>query len=1135
MRRLTPLIWLCCLSCGVTIHSANIIPTVTISAPGDLADFVEGELVTVTAHITDPDTPLEDLELTWSVDYLGDVYSGTPEEETASIEFSDLIPGRHRIAVAVVDPRGGYGSDAISVDILQNSPPTALFLAPVVQGEYAVQFPLQVSVQLDDPDLDDLQTLSVSATVDIGQADDVPAHPQSSGLVEWVVSDLVEGPGTIEVNVSDGIGSTSSELTFVAVNGDYDGDGDVAIALGGTDCDDGDPLVWSGADEKCDGIDQNCNWLVDENAIDASLWYRDMDDDGYGDDSTSVTDCVAPSGYVASGGDCNDTRSDLHPAADELCNGVDDDCDTKIDEADSLDAALWYADGDGDGYGLDSTEITSCDHPGSGWVSLSGDCNDGNAAVLPGADEWCNSIDDDCDGVEDENDALDAVIWYLDRDLDGFGRSNNTSLDCLQPAPKPSGAQWVDSDGDCDDNDLDIYPGAKEWCGNSVDDDCDGNIDEDDAVDVSVWYLDSDGDQWGANTTAEQACVEPTTDHVALGGDCDEADVAINPGADEVCGDGVDNDCDGLIDDASAVDALTWHQDADGDGYGSTDVSAQIVGCTGYVGMIVIGGDCDDGDETIFPGADEWCGGGDEDCDGIENEDDAVDAPLRYIDGDHDNYGNDTEAIPSCEPLAGRIDQGGDCADSIYEIHPDIDDVCANQLDDDCNGLVDDFCVAALGDVAQVAVLGDTGGACFGGTIATLDNAAGEQRLLVGSPCGGETHIIDAPFPFDSSGSTLKVVQTRQDADLGFALTGLDDVDGDLVPDFAVATPQYVVSGAFDGLVDIVSGASTGSIDDVDSYATIVNDHSQDEAFAQVLITADIDCDGDGDLVVGASQMKGSSPYSPGGVFLFTMPIAGGEHDISEATTVISGTSIMERFGESIANVGDADGDGCDDVLVGAPMSDFGGINSGGAFLIPTDPSSFLLSKFDAEAVLVGENALDYVGSAVAAGGDVNMDGHADIWIAGPEITSSYTQGGVAYLVLGSVSSQAGFNAIEGTLDLKYADARIEGGCASCRLGSAISAGDFDGDGSFDAAIGEPGHDGGSGALRIWLGPIAGSMGVDDAWFTYAGDNEHPDVGVTMATGRFDGDGLGDLAVGVGDAYGGDGAVFILFGAQLVR
>jgi len=144
---------------------------------------------------------------------------------------------------------------------------------------------------------------------------------------------------------------------------DQDGDGHMV----GLDCDDDNNRVHPGSDEYCDGLDNDCDGEVDDNAIGASTWFPDSDSDGFGYTSYSVVSCEGTDGYVEDGSDCDDNDAAVHPEADEYCNGKDDDCDGDVDEETALDASTWYADTDGDGYGDGSASIVDCEQP-AGYV-----------------------------------------------------------------------------------------------------------------------------------------------------------------------------------------------------------------------------------------------------------------------------------------------------------------------------------------------------------------------------------------------------------------------------------------------------------------------------------------------------------------------------------------------------------------------------------------------------------------------------------------------------------------------------------------------------------------------------------------------------------------------------------------------
>jgi hypothetical protein len=368
----------------------------------------------------------------------------------------------------------------------------------------------------------------------------------------------------------------------------------------GGDCDDGVAAVNPAAEERCNDRDDDCDGEVDEEAADGDAYYADRDGDGYGDPERATRACEPPSGHVEDPADCDDGDATVFPGADERCDGVDDDCDGAVDEQ-AVDAPSWYRDGDGDGFGDPTVSTEACSAP-AGMVADASDCDDGDAGVFPGAEEHCDEVDEDCDGDVDEA-AVDASTWYADADGDGFGDAAAITTSCEAPSGYGS------DDRDCDDGDAGVYPGADERC-DGVDEDCDGDVDEA-AVDALTWYADADGDGYGDSAITATACSVPSG-YGGDGSDCDDADAAIHPGADEHC-DGVDEDCDGDVDEA-AVDVSTWYLDADGDGYG--DAGSATTACSMPSGHTADASDCDDGDAAIHPAATEHCDGIDNDCDG---------------------------------------------------------------------------------------------------------------------------------------------------------------------------------------------------------------------------------------------------------------------------------------------------------------------------------------------------------------------------------------------------------------------------------------------------------------------------------------------------------------------------------------
>jgi hypothetical protein len=338
-------------------------------------------------------------------------------------------------------------------------------------------------------------------------------------------------------------------------------------------------------------------------------------------------------------------------------------------------------DDDGDGYAVDV------------------DCDDTDASTYPGATEYCDGHDDDCDGDIDEDDSADVLTWYADTDADGFGDAANTDIDCDQPSG------YTDDSTDCDDTDGDTYPGAEEWC-DGHDDDCDGTTDEDDAMDSIPWYVDADGDGEGDPTISQTSCygasgyVDNSTDcddssavlntsdsdadgYTSCDSDCNDADATINVGVAEIWYDGVDQNCD------------TWSDyDQDGDGFDHLDYG---------------GDDCDDEDDLVNIDATEvWYDGVDQDCDTLSDYDSDYDGQDSKTyggedcdDGDPNTYtgapdtpydGVVTDCLNADDYDADgdgstSIDyEGDDCDDANSEIYPEAAEVWYDGVDQDCDG-----------------------------------------------------------------------------------------------------------------------------------------------------------------------------------------------------------------------------------------------------------------------------------------------------------------------------------------------------------------------------------------------------------------------------------------------------------------
>ncbi|HYV91259.1 MAG TPA: MopE-related protein [Chitinophagales bacterium] len=331
-------------------------------------------------------------------------------------------------------------------------------------------------------------------TVNLGSSDYWILKLDSSGNLIWQKS-----LGGSAADYANAIQQTSKG--FIVAGRSYSDDGDVTVhygfsdywmvqmdstgsiewekSLGGSNLDEALSLVVTidsgfiiagnstSNDDDVSGNHGNGDmWIVKLLNPACQVYYYDGDGDGYGNSLVADTFCNGiPAGYVTNDLDCDDANAAVNPSAIETCNGIDDNCDGNIDEGVQL---TFYFDFDGDGYGDAYIETFACSAP-SGYVADNTDCDDGNIDVNPGANEICNTVDDNCNGQIDEGVQLTC---YADADGDGYGNANIDSVACNVPVG------YVLDSTDCNDANPNIYPGAIEITNNGIDDDCDGFIDE---------------------------------------------------------------------------------------------------------------------------------------------------------------------------------------------------------------------------------------------------------------------------------------------------------------------------------------------------------------------------------------------------------------------------------------------------------------------------------------------------------------------------------------------------------------------------------------------------------------------------------------------------------------------------------
>jgi len=482
------LVMLCAgLGCGVNTVSPEAGPSIWT----DKADYDPGEVVTVygagfspgpvTLTVTRPDGETDqipdvsaDSSESFATSYplngiIGTYIVNATDSigQTAQTTFTDGATGvsvgaqvgtlTYGTAGSVTYTITVWGSGEADVSLSISDLPTgasATFKPNHIQGETG-QWPTKTST-LTISTTDTTPAGTYTFTVHAGGHDDSGTLTISAGCTTYYKD-----------ADSDSYGVTSDSKYLCAPEGDY-------TATQGGDCDD-----------------------ADANEHPGQTWYKDADDDGYSDGTTDTISCTRPPGYkvaselTATSGDNDDSDAGVNPGATEVpYNGKDDDCNPATPDDDL----------DQDGY------------------LFASDCDDNDAAVHPGATEVCNGIDDDCDGLTDEEGATGCTTYYKDSDDDSYGVTGDSKCLCA-----PEGDYTAIQGGDCDDADAKEHPGQ-------------------------TWYKDADNDFYSDGTTNTISCTRPmgykvASELISTSGDCDDINAGVNPGATEVPNNGKDDDC----------------------------------------------------------------------------------------------------------------------------------------------------------------------------------------------------------------------------------------------------------------------------------------------------------------------------------------------------------------------------------------------------------------------------------------------------------------------------------------------------------------------------------------------------------------------------------------------------------------
>ncbi|MBL8914839.1 MAG: putative metal-binding motif-containing protein [Archangium sp.] len=321
----------------------------------------------------------------------------------------------------------------------------------------------------------------------------------------------------------------------------------------------------------------------------------------------------------------------------------------------------------------------------------------------------------------------------------------------------------VTNANDCNDMSPSVKPTATEVC-NGIDDNCAGGVD--DGLTFSNYYVDGDGDGFGASGSMAQSACSPVSGRVTNATDCNDANPAVKPMAPETCN-GVDDDCDMQTDEGLTF--VNYYPDADGDSYGSSSASAQS-SCTPISGRVTNNGDCNDANASINPGRTEVCNQVDDDCD-IQT-DEGLATQNYYVDLDSDGYGAmGSTPQASCGAVPGRVLNNTDCNDNNSMVRPNAAELC-NGVDDNCDMAIDNGVMTQ-----NYYVDSDSDGFGAAGSVPQSSCSAIAGRVTNNSDCNDMNSAI-RPTATEICNMVDDDCDMQTDEGLTF-LTYYPDVDGD--------------------------------------------------------------------------------------------------------------------------------------------------------------------------------------------------------------------------------------------------------------------------------------------------------------------------------------------------------------------
>ena len=528
--------------------------------------------------------------------------------------------------------------------------------------------------------------------------------------------------------------------------------------------------------------------------------------------------------------------------------------------------------------------------------------------------------------------------------------------------------------------------------------------------------------------------------------------------------------------------------------------------------------DCDDEDANIHPGAQELCDGEDQDCDGTVDE--GVQTTW-YEDTDGDGYGDPETAIEACNPSGDQLAEGDDCDDGSPDVHPDAQEICEDGIDQDCDEADRSCTYGGTYELSQadVKLTSLHGGEDAGRRVDVGDlTGDGVNDLVVATLYArnywGGAFIV--PGPVASSGSLAELGHYLEGsvATSGAGRSvGIGDLNGDGLGDLLVGAPWAPTPSAWITFGPITANSAVEEADvqltgPTGTYAA----HGCD--------LGDVDGDGLVDVVVGAYAAHGGANGS-GLAWVVHGPLtAGTRRALSESTDgLIWGTSNNGYFGRWVQAGADANGDGIGDVLISAPYDTLG---AGAAYLF-LGPLSARITTDEADGAWTGEQPGDYAAEGIGLG-DIDGDGRTDLLVGATTSTPELPMNGTLYVVFGPGT---------GVRSLGEADVQIHGATLEQSIGLSAQGGDVDGDGRDELLVGANSMmglptEGGSAWLFYDLEP--GTWTTADAAADFMAEQMDDFLGEGVALGDLDTDHRAEAILGApGNDAGGPeaGAVYV--------